>query len=78
MANPTTKVADVETLAKIAHDVGAMLSIDATFKPSPICFAASNTTRISWFMRTGLPRIWYPQKSSMPLNAPNCRKQKTP
>jgi cystathionine beta-lyase/cystathionine gamma-synthase len=36
IANPTTKVADVEALAKIAHDVSAMLSIDATFTPPPM------------------------------------------
>ncbi len=36
IANPTTKVADIEALAKIAHDVGAMLSIDATFTPPPM------------------------------------------
>ncbi|MFM0315312.1 aminotransferase class I/II-fold pyridoxal phosphate-dependent enzyme [Paraburkholderia nemoris] len=36
IANPTTKVADVQTLAKIAHDAGAMLSIDATFTPPPM------------------------------------------
>lgn len=36
IANPTTKVADVQALAKIAHDAGAMLSIDATFTPPPM------------------------------------------
>ena len=36
IANPTTKVADVAALAKIAHDAGAMLSIDATFTPPPM------------------------------------------
>ncbi|SOE74361.1 Cystathionine beta-lyase/cystathionine gamma-synthase [Burkholderia sp. OK233] len=36
IANPTTKVAEVQTLAKIAHDAGAMLSIDATFTPPPM------------------------------------------
>ncbi|MFM0072045.1 aminotransferase class I/II-fold pyridoxal phosphate-dependent enzyme [Paraburkholderia sediminicola] len=36
IANPTTKVADVRALAKIAHDAGAMLSIDATFTPPPM------------------------------------------
>jgi methionine-gamma-lyase len=36
IANPTTKVADVRALAKIAHEAGAMLSIDATFTPPPM------------------------------------------
>ncbi|KAE8759838.1 MULTISPECIES: trans-sulfuration enzyme family protein [Paraburkholderia] len=36
IANPTTKVADVAALAKLAHDAGAMLSIDATFTPPPM------------------------------------------
>lgn len=36
IANPTTKVADVRAIAKIAHDAGAMLSIDATFTPPPM------------------------------------------
>lgn len=36
IANPTTKVADVQALAGIAHEAGAMLSIDATFTPPPI------------------------------------------
>jgi methionine-gamma-lyase len=36
IANPTTKVADVEALAGIAHAAGAMLSIDATFTPPPM------------------------------------------
>jgi cystathionine beta-lyase/cystathionine gamma-synthase len=36
IANPTTKVADVKAIAKIAHDAGAMLSIDATFTPPPM------------------------------------------
>ncbi|WCM21273.1 aminotransferase class I/II-fold pyridoxal phosphate-dependent enzyme [Paraburkholderia bryophila] len=36
IANPTTRVADVAALAKIAHDAGAMLSIDATFTPPPM------------------------------------------
>ena len=36
IANPTTKVADVQAIAKIAHDAGAMLSIDATFTPPPM------------------------------------------
>jgi len=36
IANPTTKVANVRALARIAHDAGALLSIDATFTPPPI------------------------------------------
>jgi cystathionine beta-lyase/cystathionine gamma-synthase len=36
IANPTTKVADVHAIAKIAHEAGAMLSIDATFTPPPL------------------------------------------
>lgn len=33
IANPTTKVTDVAAVAAIAHDVGALLSIDNTFSP---------------------------------------------
>ncbi|VVE11012.1 trans-sulfuration enzyme family protein [Pandoraea soli] len=36
IANPTTKVANVRALADIAHESGAMLSIDATFSPPPM------------------------------------------
>jgi methionine-gamma-lyase len=36
IANPTTKVADVDALANIARDAGAMLMIDATFTPPPM------------------------------------------
>lgn len=36
IANPTTKVADVEALAGIARAAGALLSIDATFTPPPL------------------------------------------
>jgi cystathionine beta-lyase/cystathionine gamma-synthase len=36
IANPTTKVADVEAVASIAHDAGALVSIDATFTPPPM------------------------------------------
>jgi methionine-gamma-lyase len=36
IANPTTKVADVQALAAIAHAGDAMLSIDATFTPPPM------------------------------------------
>ncbi|WP_138946926.1 PLP-dependent aspartate aminotransferase family protein [Plantibacter sp. M259] len=35
IANPTTKVADVAAIARIAHDGGALLSIDSTFTPPP-------------------------------------------
>ena len=34
--NPTTGIADIENIAKIAHDAGALLSVDATFA-GPIC-----------------------------------------
>lgn len=36
IANPTTKVADIGALARIAHEAGAMLSVDSTFTPPPI------------------------------------------
>ncbi len=36
IANPTTKVADVAALARIAHDHGALLTIDNTFAPPPL------------------------------------------
>lgn len=36
IGNPTTKVTDVRAVAKIAHDAGAMLSVDATFTPPPL------------------------------------------
>ena len=36
IANPTTKVADVRALSVIAHDAGALLSLDATFTPPPM------------------------------------------
>lgn len=35
IANPTTTVADVGALAAIAHDAGALLTVDATFTPPP-------------------------------------------
>jgi cystathionine gamma-synthase len=35
IANPTTKVADIAALAKIAHANGAMLCVDATLTPPP-------------------------------------------
>ena len=36
IANPTTRVADIAALAKIAHDGGALLSVDSTFTPPPL------------------------------------------
>jgi methionine-gamma-lyase len=36
IANPTTKVADVAALARIAHAGGALLTIDNTFAPPPL------------------------------------------
>ena len=36
IANPTTRLADVAALAQIAHDAGALLSVDSTFSPPPI------------------------------------------
>lgn len=36
IANPTTRVADVAVLAGIAHDHGALLSVDSTFTPPPL------------------------------------------
>jgi len=35
IANPTTKVADIKTLASIAKQAGALLSVDSTFTPPP-------------------------------------------
>jgi len=35
IANPTTKVADLSALADIAHEAGALLSVDSTFTPPP-------------------------------------------
>ena len=37
IANPTTRVCDVATLAAIAHEAGALLSVDSTFTPPPLC-----------------------------------------
>ena len=42
IANPTTKVADVQALAAIAHGAGALLSIDATFTPPPVFHGLQN------------------------------------
>ena len=36
IANPTTLTADVAALAQIAHDNGALLSVDSTFTPPPL------------------------------------------
>ncbi|MBT0772018.1 aminotransferase class I/II-fold pyridoxal phosphate-dependent enzyme [Kineosporia sp. J2-2] len=36
IANPTTKVADVRALSAIAHQAGALLTVDATFTPPPL------------------------------------------
>ncbi|RUR03138.1 trans-sulfuration enzyme family protein [Labedella endophytica] len=35
IANPTTKVADIAALAAVAHEAGALLTVDATFTPPP-------------------------------------------
>jgi methionine-gamma-lyase len=35
IANPTTKVADVAAIARIAHDRNAILMVDSTFTPPP-------------------------------------------
>lgn len=36
IGNPTTKVADVAAIARIAHAAGALLSVDSTFTPPPL------------------------------------------
>ena len=36
IANPTTRVADITELAGIAHNAGAVLSVDSTFSPPPL------------------------------------------
>lgn len=36
IANPTTKVADVAAVARIAHEHGALLMVDSTFTPPPL------------------------------------------
>lgn len=36
IANPTTKVADIAALAAIAHEAGALFSVDSTFTPPPL------------------------------------------
>ena len=36
IANPTTKVADIAALARIAHQANALLVVDSTFTPPPL------------------------------------------
>ncbi|NLG55446.1 MAG: aminotransferase class I/II-fold pyridoxal phosphate-dependent enzyme [Rhodococcus sp.] len=36
IANPTTRVADIAALAEIAHEAGALLTVDSTFTPPPL------------------------------------------
>ena len=36
IANPTTRVCDVAAIAEIAHEGGALLSVDSTFTPPPL------------------------------------------
>lgn len=36
IANPTTKVTDIAAVAAIAHEAGALLSVDSTFTPPPL------------------------------------------
>lgn len=36
IANPTTRLADIAALAAIAHEAGALLSVDSTFAPPPL------------------------------------------
>lgn len=36
IGNPTTKVTDIAAVAAIAHDAGALLSVDSTFTPPPL------------------------------------------
>lgn len=36
IANPTTRVADIRSLARIAHAAGALLTVDSTFTPPPL------------------------------------------
>ena len=37
IANPTTAVTDIAAVAEIAHEGGALLSVDGTFTPPPLC-----------------------------------------
>ncbi|MDR3359086.1 MAG: aminotransferase class V-fold PLP-dependent enzyme [Bifidobacteriaceae bacterium] len=36
IGNPTTKVCDVKAAARLAHQAGALLSVDSTFTPPPL------------------------------------------
>ncbi|WP_018335501.1 trans-sulfuration enzyme family protein [Actinomycetospora chiangmaiensis] len=36
VANPTTRVCDIPAVAAIAHEAGALLSVDSTFTPPPL------------------------------------------
>jgi cystathionine beta-lyase/cystathionine gamma-synthase len=36
IGNPTTKITDIAAVASIAHDAGALLSVDSTFTPPPL------------------------------------------
>lgn len=36
IANPTTRVTDIAALAAIAHEAGALLTVDSTFTPPPL------------------------------------------
>lgn len=36
IANPDLRVADIPALARIAHDAGALLTVDSTFTPPPL------------------------------------------
>ncbi len=36
IGNPTTKVTDISAVAAIAHEAGALLSVDSTFTPPPL------------------------------------------
>jgi cystathionine beta-lyase/cystathionine gamma-synthase len=36
VANPTTRVADIQSLAEIAHSAGVLLTVDSTFTPPPL------------------------------------------
>jgi methionine-gamma-lyase len=36
IANPTTRLADIAAIARIAHEAGALLTVDSTFTPPPI------------------------------------------
>lgn len=36
VANPTTRVCDIPTVAAVTHEAGALLSVDSTFTPPPL------------------------------------------